>query len=392
MTPQHTNEKDALSMCYMYGPFRGWVRHFQCSLRSHFSCSMFRPMAKVQSDLPNVPNTCKATRDSGKIENELSNAYTRIHELRQQVATQEENSERLKGFFTAKEAEVNKYKQKCFTLSDEIKALKAKTKTFKAHLLENQQLHETITGLRDTIEKTNHLKTILDGTTAQVEELLTAYGPSENSMRQIATYCVLLKRELTSAKSEVRIIRKDVSDLNRQLALKDGEIAERSRKLEAASAEITKFKEQCTKLANQLENLPDGCHMPCGSKRLCDGQSAESREHVRKKTKLDSSLDITVVPSPPVLKQRMGFLADKEPVDGKKIFPLALLGYSKMKIVSGVKKPTPKTQGDVNDDQLLEMVMSKSSSRNDRDSKIRTGYNGLGGHSNHIQNEKKTIW
>lgn len=70
----------------------------------------------------------------------------------------------------------------------------------------------------------------------------------------------------------------------------------------------------------------------------------------------------------------------------------ALLGYSKMRIVSGVKKPTPKTQGDVNDDQLLEMVMSKSSSRNDRDSKIRTGYNGLGGHSNHIQNEKKTIW
>lgn len=62
----------------------------------------------------------------------------------------------MKSLFTAKEAEVAKYKQKYYTTSEEVKSLKAKTKSFKTHLLENQQLHQTITELRDTVEKVSY--------------------------------------------------------------------------------------------------------------------------------------------------------------------------------------------------------------------------------------------
>lgn len=70
-----------------------------------------------------------------------------------------------------------------------------------------------------------------------------------------------------------------------------------------------------------------------------------------------------------------------------------LPGYTKMKITSGVKKPILKTQDSSEDDLVLKMMMmKKTSSQGDADSKIRTGYNGLGGHSNHIQNGKTSIW
>ncbi|OQR70664.1 TRAF-interacting protein-like [Tropilaelaps mercedesae] len=331
--------------------------------------------------------------DSGRIANELSDARIKIHELRQQVTNLLDDTDKLKALFSAKEQEVDKYKAKYFSASQEAETLKAKTKSMKTHLLENQSLHKTITELRERIEKSDHLKAVLQGTTKDVEDLLTTYGPGEGSVRQIATFCVLIKRELSSAKSELRSSRHDVSTLTRLLDLAKADVREKNRKIEATNAEAAKFKAQCAKLAHELENLPERSGSTSGTKRLSDDLAQNEGENENKKTKLNSSLDVTVVPSPPVLRQRTGYLADKKSADPKKIFPPALVGYSKMKIVTGVKKPTPKTQGDIGDDLLLKMMINKQSSHDqDKDSKVRTGYNGLGGHSNHIQPKKSSIW
>lgn len=94
----------------------------------------------------------------------------------------------------------------------------------------------------------NHMKIVLNGTERDVEELLATYGPGEGSVRQIATYCVLIKRELTSAKSELKCSRSEVMGLRRQLKLAEDQANAKHQQLEEAFKEMTALQAQCVKL------------------------------------------------------------------------------------------------------------------------------------------------
>lgn len=92
------------------------------------------------------------------------------------------------------------------------------------------------------------MRTVLQGTADEVEDLLRIYGPGENSVQQIATFCVLMKRELTSVKSELKATRNQTINLNRQLKAANDELTLKDQLLLTANEDIAKFKSQCAKL------------------------------------------------------------------------------------------------------------------------------------------------
>lgn len=78
---------------------------------------------------------------------------------------------------------------------------------------------------------------------------MRTYGPGESSVRQIATYCVLIKRQLIAAKEQMKAARREALELPRQMNFMKNELAEKDRKLEAALADVAQYKAQCTRLA-----------------------------------------------------------------------------------------------------------------------------------------------
>lgn len=113
-----------------------WIAHCRIYIYSHI-CLMF--------SFPSL--------DAGRIENELSDARVRLHELQQKHLKVEEDLGNIKELFKGKEGELAKYKEKYYDAARIVKSFKAKERFIKDQLLENQQLHRIISELRDTIQK-----------------------------------------------------------------------------------------------------------------------------------------------------------------------------------------------------------------------------------------------
>ncbi|XP_018496888.1 E3 ubiquitin-protein ligase TRAIP [Galendromus occidentalis] len=351
-------------------------------LKNSFTCPTCRCRVKVR-DVRRVFLTSLDSTicDASQLGKDLSETTVKNLELRQKIAELEEKHRKLKALFEKSETSATTAKSKYHAAAKKVESLQGTVKLMKSTLEENVTLKETITKLQDTIEKSRHMKQVLNGTEKDVEDLLKLYGPSSASVRQIAIYCVSLKRELELAKNEVRHSRDVINSASRRRINLENELSSTNKELADATAEATKYREQCFKLTERLENLPErqGSSGSSGMRR-CSGEAEADPEKRVKRTK-------SFVPSPPVLKAR----TNSTKIHGEAVkisMTKALPGYTKMKITPALRKPENPSRTTTDDELVLKLMKNKLRTT-DKDSIQRKGYNGLGGHSSHIQTSKR---
>jgi len=94
-------------------------------------------------------------------------------------------------------------------------ALRKNAEPYQACLVEFFTVKKENAGLKQTLKRMELIKSLLYGSTSAIEDLLRPNGGSAESVRQMATYYVIIKKTLTEAKSEVKKALLQVQTINR---------------------------------------------------------------------------------------------------------------------------------------------------------------------------------
>ncbi len=239
----------------------------------------------------------------------------------------------------------------------------------------------------------------------------------QGDTKQLATWCVVIQKELTAKRYECRQLREDKERLKKESSVKTRSLLDRTNELGASKEQVRVLREdlsssedEITRLKKKLDSLSKALGSPsdtAGSftRRMINESPAPELPRKRPKLSaplnssgdidLDVSLDLfspeTVEPTSSKSSHKQNTVMRKNPEE---------LGTKYLKITSAAssKASSNKREKGVNDItnailpgglNCMNIMRKKSGFLEPQSSAIRKGYNGLGGHEKFIQSKPK---
>lgn len=300
--------------------------------------------------------------DLGRLQNKLNAAEAEVQSMNTKVSRLVKDLETCKTLVVMKETEAEKYKDKYMVTLGELSTARMQTKTLRKEVSEKRALSEQVESLHNRLSTYENVKKIVEGTTKEAEEILNSYGEGFGAINQLATYCVLLKRELQAANDSRTQLRQQLGQLRKEVGFKTSRLAEREASVKKLQAEAGRYRDLLEKAEAKLESRK--------KLNLCDELLAESPAPERLKRPRLTNPEET--PSPHVPSPSLRVVSNA--------------WRPKSSSFSQERSPSPVVQPPF----VLGANYFKQKPETDSFISIsRTGYNGLGGHSKHIIPSKK---
>lgn len=249
----------------------------------------------------------------------------------------------------AKEAEkrASDLQQAVYKNESVITKLRLDLKSLNGLQARNLKLEQMNSSLNNDLQLLNNVQLIVNGTQKDIDVLIQECGDASEATKQMATYCTVLKREL-----------QNVIDSKRKLREEQAKLKEEN----CCYAAKIKFYEEALAINSKSSAIPTD---PCTSgikNQLCNKQDNKFYSPITSK----------------LLKQSNQAEVDISPLSvpfKKSNFNLHIVAPSKTSYKTGESNSETKAK---------HTALTSNTNFNDNSSVIRTGYNGLGGHSNFI--------
>uniref|UniRef100_A0A147BFZ4 Putative e3 ubiquitin ligase n=1 Tax=Ixodes ricinus TaxID=34613 RepID=A0A147BFZ4_IXORI len=298
--------------------------------------------------------------DVGSLQNQLDDAKAKLRAAGVEKIKQQEAADALKAFLIQREDEVQQIKEKYMTAIGDRNLLESKLRSMKKEVAEKRQLSDENIVLRARLEECENVRKLMESTSKEAEELLRSYGDGYGTQKQLATYCCLLKRELQSTKDSRSSMANEVTRLIKEAGHWTARAKRQAVQLKALEAEVGETKKLLQDAEKRIRILKEKRHH---DHMLLDHSLQESPAPERLKRPRLTDPETTLSPEVPSPSVKIVMCAWKKPgeVAAPTRLPLVARG--------NLFRPAPSASGSP-------------------PSVIRTGYNGLGGHSKHVVGSK----
>lgn len=331
----------------------GHVYHASCLSMWVSQSSRTCPQCRSRTDMKSILKLYfnflpKSSVNSSDLENEIINLKAQLSAKDVELIAAKKLKDDTVVFVRDAEKRASDLQQRVYKLEYDVSELRLKAKS--ASKLEQKvlKLEQMNAALTNDLELLNNVQTIVNGTQKDVEDILKEHNDRSDAAKQLATYCTFLKRELHNVvESKSKLV-----DLNNKLKCENSLYAARIKSYESAL-------EKPKNLFQGKMVTPAKLASPFSSRENLFSPDTPS-------TSKDSSVsgdgEIDISPL-------------SVPFSNKNKFNMCI------KTSTTVYKPGSSSQNNLKFTNMNSEALRK---KNDDGSLIRTGYNGLGGHSNFI--------
>lgn len=329
----------------------GHVYHASCLSMWVSQSSRTCPQCRSRTDLKSILKLYfnflpKSNANSSDLENEITNLKAQLSAKNVELVAAKKLRDDTVVFVRDAEKRASDLQQRVYKLEYEVSELRLKAKS--ASKLEQKvlKLEKMNAALTNDMELLNNVQTIVNGTQKDVEDILKEYDDHSGAAKQLATYCTFLKREL----QKVVESKNKLADLNNKLKCENSLYAARIKSYESAL-------EKPRNLFQGKMVTPAKLASPFSSRENLFSADTPSTS---KGSSVSEEIDISPL---------------SVTFNNKNKFNMCI------KTSTTVYKPESCSQNNLKFTNMTSLPLRK---KNDDSSLIRTGYNGLGGHSNFI--------
>lgn len=301
--------------------------------------------------------------DVGDLQNQLDDAKAQLRAANVEKIKLQEASDTLKAFLIQREEEVQKFKDKYMGAIGERAQLQAKLQSMRKEVSEKRQLYDENIALRSQITEYEDIKKLISCNVKDAEELLKSYADAPGAQKQLATYCGLVKRQLQTVTDHRAELNKEALEMRKKVAYLEVLARERASRIHVLETDVSHLKD----MLHRAELKAEACSATQSTKANESGLIAESPAPERLKRPRLTNPEET--PSPGVASPALRIVTSSwQSKAGEGTTP--------------VREPFLPRKAN---------FFRPATSTESFKSIIRTGYNGLGGHSKHIVGSKPSL-
>lgn len=300
--------------------------------------------------------------DVGDLQNKLDDAKAQLRAANVEKIKQQEAADTLKAFLIQREEELQKFKDKYMDALGERAQLQAKIQSMRKEVSEKRQLYDENITLRSRITGYESLRKLIDSNAKEADELLKSYADGPGAIKLLATYCVLVKRQLQTVTESRSQLNKEALDLRKKVAYLEVLTRERVARIRALEGDVSHLKDMLHRAELKAEKGSTSA-----STNADDGLIAES-------------------PAPERMKRPRLTNPEETPSPG--------VASPALRIVTSAWQSKAPNGATPTREPLLPRKTSffrPPAATDSFKSVIRTGYNGLGGHSKHVVGSKPSL-
>ncbi|KAL5013328.1 hypothetical protein ScPMuIL_007598 [Solemya velum] len=339
--------------------------------------------------------------DSDKLKNELSCMKLKLMQKEKEKKSLIEEKNTIMGKIIAVENNMkdieNSYKQEQTmngSLRNQLKFFQAQQKSLEVEKGDCRRIKEKLTTLKD-------LETILKGCETEAQDIFERSSDSGSSIRQLSTYCAVLKREYEQIKSEKKMLKDHFDKVKRDLINKTQLLNSQEKEhsnlndlVHRSEEDLKHVEKERDILRKKLTHLKRAIRSPCpaGSSSFVETLMEESPAQStpvrlnRPKNGLDEiDLDCSdVIPATPEVIKTKPMTDMKRPLKEN---------VTLVKISSASEQnPNKRVKREINDINIASSMGSFNifkKQQTEYQSSVRKGYDGLGGHTTFAQPQWK---
>ncbi|XP_023225733.1 E3 ubiquitin-protein ligase TRAIP-like [Centruroides sculpturatus] len=297
-----------------------------------------------------------------KLQNEVEHLKAQIHLKESEKQKLLQVNEEIKAYVKIAEDNADNAKQKYLDLSTKMAAMKTQLKYMSKQNAEITWLREENSSLRKEIGLLNNVQTLLNGTQNEVEQMLKNCE-GQGSSKQMATYCSLLKKELEYTVDIKKRLKTENEVLKKDLGCNLSKLREKCSEVEKLKLTIKHLEEENASLEEKINILMEknGNRNLSGSYLTFESPPSEKSKRTRTTFDYRNDTNISIC---------------SESSQKKKL---------KINVISSVFNNRSTTHS-----ASVKIATNPFKSKNENNDEtekenIRIGYNGLGGHSQYIE-------
>ncbi|XP_049521393.1 E3 ubiquitin-protein ligase TRAIP-like isoform X1 [Dermacentor silvarum] len=181
--------------------------------------------------------------DVGDLQNKLDDAKAQLRAANVEKIKQQEAADTLKAFLIQREEELQKFKDKYMDALGERAQLQAKIQSMRKEVSEKRQLYDENITLRSRITGYESLRKLIDSNAKEADELLKSYADGPGAIKLLATYCVLVKRQLQTVTDSRSQLNREALDLRKKVAYLEVLARERVAHIRALEGDVNHLKD-----------------------------------------------------------------------------------------------------------------------------------------------------
>lgn len=292
----------------------------------------------------------KGDLNTSQLENEVLDLKGKLSAKDLELVACKKQKDAISVYVREAEKKASDLQQQVYKYDTDISELRLRIKSYTKLEAKVLKLEQMNAALMNDMQHLNNVQTIVNGTQKDVEDILKDYNDHTEASKQLATYCTCLKRELQKLiESKSKLVA-----LNSKLGKENGLMAGR-----------IKFYEEAMAISKNRGKSPVNSATPAKKIPLFESN--------------ENSPLVANVPSTSIqnaCSEEFNISPLSVPFNQKK-FNMCI----KTSTAVTYKYNYVETQTAINCKSTASAALRK---KNDDDSVIRTGYNGLGGHSNFV--------
>ncbi|XP_037276957.1 E3 ubiquitin-protein ligase TRAIP [Rhipicephalus microplus] len=300
--------------------------------------------------------------DVGDLQNKLDDAKAQLRAANVEKIKQQEAADTLKAFLIQREEEVQKFKDKYMTALGEKSQLQAKIQSMRKEVSEKRQLYDENIALRSRVTDYESLRKLIDSNAKEAEELLKSYAEGPGALKLLSTYCCLVKRQLQTVTDSRSQLNKEALDLRKKVAYLEVLSRERAARIRTLEGDVSHLKEMLHRAELKAEKSSASASTSANDSIIAESPAPERLKRPRLTNPEET-------PSPGVASPALRIVTSawhSKPPDG----------------ATPTREPLlPRKANFFRPPAVTDSFKSV----------IRTGYNGLGGHSKHIVGSKPSL-
>ncbi|XP_064082884.1 E3 ubiquitin-protein ligase TRAIP-like [Macrobrachium nipponense] len=186
-------------------------------------------------------------------------------------------------------------------------ALKSQLKFMEQYKGEAEKAKQNASSLRNQLTEFQNIQLILSGTAKDVESMLSSYSDSSESVRSLATFCALLKKELNKSsedknrfRDEAAAMRSKVKDLREKCASAVQSLSRTEQVNKLMQEDALSLEKENRSLKKKVDALQKAVISPSGRSQVANpsdsaAEIAELKASLQKMQEKMAALEATIV-------------------------------------------------------------------------------------------------
>ncbi|XP_064082592.1 E3 ubiquitin-protein ligase TRAIP-like isoform X2 [Macrobrachium nipponense] len=284
-------------------------------------------------------------------------------------------------------------------------ALKSQLKFMEQYKGEAEKAKQNASSLRNQLTEFQNIQLILSGTAKDVESMLSSYSDSSESVRSLATFCALLKKELNKSsedknrfRDEAAAMRSKVKDLREKCASAVQSLSRTEQVNKLMQEDALSLEKENRSLKKKVDALQKAVISPSGDLKnsVIQRLISESPAPLKLKRSCTTIEDEVFAVTPEVVKKKAAALSSDDEIEylGMQATPMEIqfdspspkeniIEVDRNALAVKTKLSRPRESHNIfakNKPSLSKLGMSQQSSNSSKSKDDLVGYDGLGGH------------